>query len=209
MSTFALNPRRRMTVAPDALEGYPLLIVDDLYRDPAAVRELALGLDYPVRRSRYPGAEACVEASQRELMALLSELTGEAFGFRVGPLPAAVAEREPLAEKDRPLPPKGASPARPPAPVDAGWAGSSYGSHAFFTVMTVPQDGGVPHVDAYDGILMTGLIYLNLPEQCRGGTALFRHRETGLVAVPAQEDADARAAMRKVGARTLGELWTG
>ncbi len=37
-----------------------------------------------------------------------------------------------------------------------------------------------PHVDS--GVLI-GLVYLNKPEHCRGGTSLFRHKETGAEAV--------------------------
>jgi hypothetical protein len=40
-----------------------------------------------------------------------------------------------------------------------------------------------PHVDhgvSDQAACLGGLVYLNLPEQCRGGTAFYRHRETGL-----------------------------
>lgn len=39
----------------------------------------------------------------------------------------------------------------------------------------------VPH---WDGAGMGGVIYLNPPAQCRGGTAFYRHRATGLIAAP-------------------------
>ena len=42
----------------------------------------------------------------------------------------------------------------------------------------------VCHVDGGDNMRMfnwTVIVYLNLPEQCRGGTSLFRHRATGHV----------------------------
>jgi hypothetical protein len=32
----------------------------------------------------------------------------------------------------------------------------------------------------YDPYRWTGVLYLNLPEQCRGGTGFYRHRKTGL-----------------------------
>ncbi len=35
----------------------------------------------------------------------------------------------------------------------------------------------------------TGLIYLNLPDQCRGGTAFYRHRATGLTGLPSEDEA--------------------
>lgn len=37
-----------------------------------------------------------------------------------------------------------------------------------------------PHVDTG---LLVGLVYLNKPEHCRGGTSLFRHKDTGAEAV--------------------------
>jgi hypothetical protein len=40
-----------------------------------------------------------------------------------------------------------------------------------------------PHVDhgvSDQALCLAALVYLNLPEQCRGGTAFYRHRETGL-----------------------------
>lgn len=33
----------------------------------------------------------------------------------------------------------------------------------------------------------TGLVYLNLPEQCQGGTAFYKHIRTGMSEVPTQE----------------------
>ena len=39
----------------------------------------------------------------------------------------------------------------------------------------------MPHVD---GAKAAGLIYLNLPDQCSGGTAFFRHRASGLECIP-------------------------
>lgn len=34
-----------------------------------------------------------------------------------------------------------------------------------------------PHIDS---VMLAGVAYLNTPEQCRGGTKFFRHKETGL-----------------------------
>jgi hypothetical protein len=35
----------------------------------------------------------------------------------------------------------------------------------------------------------TGLVYLNLPEQCRGGTGFYKHKETGLDRLPTIDEA--------------------
>lgn len=38
-----------------------------------------------------------------------------------------------------------------------------------------------------DPCFYSGILYLSLPEHCRGGTDFFRHRRTGLEAVPATQ----------------------
>jgi hypothetical protein len=49
--------------------------------------------------------------------------------------------------------------------------------------LTLKGDRGVSgvHIDPCD---YSGILYLTLPEHCRGGTEFFRHRRTGLDAVP-------------------------
>lgn len=54
-----------------------------------------------------------------------------------------------------------------------------------------------PHVDKPDADIVAGVVYLNRPEQCFGGTAFYRHRAsgiTGLRSVP-----EVRERMRAVG----------
>jgi hypothetical protein len=38
-------------------------------------------------------------------------------------------------------------------------------------------DVRMPHVDQ---VMLAGVVYLNLPEHCKGGTTYFRHRDTGI-----------------------------
>jgi Family of unknown function (DUF6445) len=49
--------------------------------------------------------------------------------------------------------------------------------------LTLRADRGVTgvHIDPCD---YSGILYLSLPDHCRGGTEFFRHRRTGLDAVP-------------------------
>lgn len=49
--------------------------------------------------------------------------------------------------------------------------------------LTLKADKGITgvHIDPCD---YSGILYLSLPEHCRGGTEFFRHRRTGLEAVP-------------------------
>jgi hypothetical protein len=50
-----------------------------------------------------------------------------------------------------------------------------------------------------DDCLIGGILYLNLPEHCQGGTSVFRHRETGLFSFPNAEE-QARLALAPDGA---------
>ncbi|WP_298915021.1 DUF6445 family protein [uncultured Algimonas sp.] len=58
--------------------------------------------------------------------------------------------------------------------------GTSHG-HCRLTLAGEKGRSGV-HVDP---CYYSGILYLSLPEHCRGGTDFFRHRRTGLEAVPA------------------------
>lgn len=49
--------------------------------------------------------------------------------------------------------------------------------------LTLRADRGVTGVHI-DPCQYSGILYLSLPEHCRGGTEFFRHRRTGLDAVP-------------------------
>lgn len=54
-------------------------------------------------------------------------------------------------------------------------------------VFRVDLDGELPHCPVHsDEICAThaGILYLNLPEQCRGGTAFWRHKRTRLEMMP-------------------------
>jgi hypothetical protein len=39
-----------------------------------------------------------------------------------------------------------------------------------------------------DDCLVGGILYLNLPKHCQGGTSIFRHKATGLYAFPTEEE---------------------
>ncbi len=148
---YALNRRERLRVSVRRLAGtrYPILVVDDVYRDPEAVRALALSLEYSPSTSGHPGDKALAEVGDglEALHELVYRYLGRDYGYE--------------------------SPALP-TPSDG---------HARFHRM---HDEGaqlsprqcMPHVDT---ALLAGVVYLNLPEHCRGGTAFHRHRRHGLV----------------------------
>ncbi len=54
----------------------------------------------------------------------------------------------------------------------------------------------VPH---WDGAATGGVLYLNPPAQCWGGTAFYRHRATGLVAAPSEMTIPLYLLMRRHG----------
>lgn len=54
-----------------------------------------------------------------------------------------------------------------------------------------------PHVDKPDANIVAGVVYLNPPEQCFGGTAFYRHRASGITGL--RSGADVRERMRAVG----------
>jgi hypothetical protein len=61
-----------------------------------------------------------------------------------------------------------------------------------------------PHTDG-DGIL-AGVVYLNPPHQCRGGTAFYRHVSTGLLERPTRTTPRLAAIMRKHQLRSVDQL---
>ena len=58
-------------------------------------------------------------------------------------------------------------------------AGTSHGHCR----LTLANDKGLSGVHI-DPCFYSGILYLNLPEHCRGGTDFFRHKRTGLERVP-------------------------
>jgi len=61
----------------------------------------------------------------------------------------------------------------------------------------------VPHFDNAD---LAGVIYLNPPEQCRGGTAFYRHKASGLEGFPENIGPRLASFMRKHGILSREEL---
>lgn len=51
--------------------------------------------------------------------------------------------------------------------------------------LTLANDKGLSGVHI-DPCFYSGILYLNLPEHCRGGTEFFRHKRTGLDRVPTE-----------------------
>lgn len=72
MSALALNPDAKIRIETIA-SGCPVLVIDDFYADPMAVRALALGSGYDSSLAYYPGVHAPIEP--RTLQPLFESLT--------------------------------------------------------------------------------------------------------------------------------------
>jgi Family of unknown function (DUF6445) len=64
-------------------------------------------------------------------------------------------------------------------------------------VRLLRADQTVPHIDV--GSAFAATVFLNPPDQCRGGTFFYRHRETGIDHLPHPPTADVAGAMRARG----------
>jgi hypothetical protein len=129
---------------------YPALVIDNFYRDPDHVREIALGLHYSPPPGKHPGYHAVLSLSMESVLSFLHDRFAD---FYFPSLESLQRQAHPWAFF-RCEPPG----SRAPRPVSAR-----------------------PHVD--DASLLAGVLYLNLPDHCRGGTALYRHVETGAEAL--------------------------
>ena len=147
---FVLNRPEDMHVCvrPIATTRYPLLIIDDVYRDPHAVRELALSLPYQPLGANNPGAraEVAADAAIGALRRLVHQHVGQAYGWE---------------ELDDGV---------------VAHTGSRF-HRMLYPGAASSSEVRMPHIDS---VMLAGVVYLNLPEHCRGGTAFFRHRPTGI-----------------------------
>jgi hypothetical protein len=123
-----------------------VLVIDDFYQNPDAVRALALNADYKdVTQLNYPGFQSLKTYSSQVLVQKFENLLGRRLA--VDP-----------AEK-------------------------TFGK---FRIMLKETGSRLKvHLDGLSD--WTGVLYLNPPETCEGGTAFYRHRKTGLEGPASQE----------------------
>lgn len=128
-------------------QKYPLLIVDNLYRDPEYVRSVALALKTEPPQSSHPGLSSKIETDISNLHRVVWKSVASEFGY---------SKEETISR-------------------------SLFPGYAFMRINRKPENLTIhqcrPHADP---VRIAGVIYLNLPEQCRGGTAFYRHRATGV-----------------------------
>jgi hypothetical protein len=124
---------------------YPAIVIDNFYKDPDYVRDLALSLIYTDTKGT-PGHDAYISIGLEPICDVVANLLLASYGGTV---------------KHR---------------IESEW-----NTHNFIRLCKTENQLDImqckPHVQ---NAFLVGLIYLNPPEQCRGGTAFYRHKETGL-----------------------------
>ncbi len=128
-------------------QNFPLLILDNLYRDPEYVRSLALSLETTRPKSSHPGLSSEFRTDISSLLRLAWKYVGKELGYT----PELTVSR------------------------------SVFPGMSFMRINRKPEDLTIhqcrPHADP---VRIAGVVYLNPPEQCVGGTAFYRHRATGV-----------------------------
>jgi hypothetical protein len=198
---FRLNPDRKVTV--EDYFGLPLVVIDDLYANPEAVRNAALGLNYVRSRHSYPGSDALLWIPGHELCPMLDDVMSSIPGkpVKVDPfhgIPGFVPKASPEASYDAVRP--------PPEPVAISPGNIDPRDIAAFTVLRRnAKIRNQPHFDGGNGFAL--LVYLNPEDQCRGGTALYSHVDTGLHARPDSFTQEQIKQLQAKGYKTESELW--
>lgn len=78
------------------------------------------------------------------------------------------------------------------------------------TFFRMDMDGQLPHCFCHADTICAewaSILYLNLPEQCHGGTAFWRHNTMRIDAMPTMEEARARGNPDEVAAH-IAQEWT-
>lgn len=138
-----------------------VIVFDDFYADPFAIRKIALEAEYrDVRNLNYPGYQTVHSFTSKAVRQKFEEILGK--------------------------------------PLDISHEDVTFGK---FRIMLKESKSRLNvHLDG--GFDWTGVLYLNLPRDCEGGTAFYRHKETGL------EGAVQGEALAKFGCKTWDELET-
>jgi hypothetical protein len=140
-----ISPLEEMTIRWETIgkNRYPLIIIDNFYRNPEYVNQLVHSLDFADPDGGHTHAFATLAHSTTEIY----EFIWEQYACKWGG--TGLRATIDLWEFYRSLPP-----------------GSG--------LLTRRED---PHSDW--GCLLAGLVYLTPDHCCRGGTAFYRHRQTG------------------------------
>ena len=149
LERLALNDESKFDVDVQKIgdQEYPLLILDNLYRDPQYVRTVALSLPTEPPKSSHPGLSSNFKTDISTLYQIVWKYVANEFGY---------SEEQTIAR--------------------AVFPGLS-----FMRINRKPEDLTIhqcrPHADP---VRVAGVVYLNLPPNCVGGTAFYRHKATGV-----------------------------
>ncbi|KZL16599.1 hypothetical protein PsAD2_03418 [Pseudovibrio axinellae] len=154
------------------IDGEPLIVFDDFYADPAAIRKLALELNYDLSHSNrqyknYPGERALISVSARNaekrlVDAITKHLPRYSFIKNYIKRPVVFTKIN-ISQIDK-----------------------------------SNQKQKIPHID--DDCVLVAVCYLEHDSQdVGGGTFFYRHRETGLCHIPTLPDANISKKMRDCG----------
>ena len=172
---FELNGDAQVIAFKD-IKGRSAIIVDDFYRDPDEVRELALSLKYDdgVEKGGFPGIRGSFktpEVKEKLYNLYLDLCTNKLWEFRYKPtqLLSDGSFKIPLLKKNRPF---------NVDEFDRNWNNQGF-------MVNVSNDtylkknplGIIPHQDYWQDEEPTfqfgSVIYLNTPDECAGGTNLY------------------------------------
>lgn len=198
---FRLNPNRKVSVVNHF--GAMLIVIDDLYANPEAVRNAALGLNYVRTRHSYPGSEALLWIPGHQLCSMMEDVMSslldkplklDSFQGIRGFVPNAASTES--YDAVRP----------PPEPIAVSPGNIDPRDIVAFTALRRnAQIRNQPHFDAGNGFAL--LVYLNPEYQCRGGTALYRHIDTDLHLRPERFTEEQVKLLQAKGYKTESELW--
>lgn len=149
LDRLSLNHESKMEVDLQEIgdQKYPLLVLDNLFRDPEYVREIALSLPSEPPQNSHPGVQSRLKTDLTAIHGIAWKYVAHEFGYS----------------------------------VEQSISRSLFPGFAFMRINRPPDQLTIhqsrPHADP---VRVAGVIYLNPVEQCRGGTAFYRHRATGV-----------------------------
>lgn len=126
-----------------------IVVIDNFYSNPWAVREYALNKAQYISKENLPGEFPGTESKQSFFTPGVVEKMELAIGQKITPEPA------------------------------------NYSFGVFAKTYAKDLRNKSIHVDSSD---WTGLLYLSRPEDCRGGTNFYSHKDSGLDQVPSDSE---------------------
>lgn len=197
---FRLNPDRKVQVLD--YFSYPVVVIDDLYADPVAVRNAALGLNYERGRFSYPGAEALLWVPGHEICPMMDDIISSILKR-----PVTVDSLQGITGVAPKARPEQCFQAVRPAPKAVAVSPGNIDLRDIVTFSALASNAQIknqPHFDRGVGFAL--LVYLNTEDQCRGGTALYRHLHTDLVANPTNLSPEQLEWIRGLGYKNRAEF---